>query len=153
MKLINSLLLLPALFAATTLTGIAADSVSSMPVIQKRSHAVRSQTIVDVKSDLGDVIIRSWDEDRVIVRSEAVHADVKVSTTDINGCVTIEVITKSKSTDFTNAVHVVYVPKNATVRLLSVTGEVTIEDVHGDLRVIDNRMAVELPVVVEATSI
>ena len=152
MKHINSFLLIPILFAATTLSSVAAENVSPLPVIQKRSHSVPAQTTVDVRSDLGDVIIRTWDEDRVVVRSEAVHADVNVATTDANGCVNIDVTTESASTDFTEAVHVVYVPANATVRLQEVSGHVSVEDVTGNLRVIDNRLAVDHAVVVEASA-
>lgn len=153
MKLIYSLILVPALLLGTGVSSSAADSVMPIADMAKKSHNVPSTVTVDIISEIGDVVVRTWDEDRVLVRTEAVHSDIKLVTTDINGCVTVEVTSVTESNNLTNAVAVIYVPNNAMVRLQTVNGYVTVDDTAGSLRVVDNRLAVDPALLIEATSI
>ena len=135
MKLRNSLLALGAFLVVACGSANAADSMAQNSMWAKETVKVSKNATITVSSELGDVKIRTWNHDKVIVRSEAVHGTFVVDASSDGSTVNIKANGYGTVDQTTAAVHVIYVPETAVLVLGPVNGDVTIDDPSRNLTV------------------
>lgn len=135
MKLRNTLLAAGSVLLMSAGTVSATENTQSTSMWVKESVAAPTHATVKVTSEMGDVRIRTWNKDKVAVRSEAVHGTIVVDASSENGVVMVDARSFGPVTATTAAVHVIYVPAHATLLLGDISGDVTIEDPNNSLTV------------------
>lgn len=128
MKLRNTLLAIGTTLCVAYGSSFAADTISTNTMWAKETVKAEKNAHVKVTSQLGDVKIRTWSHDKVVVRSEGVHGTFVVDAASDGSNVTINVNGYGPISQTLAAVHVIYVPETAVLELGAISGDVTIDD-------------------------
>lgn len=135
-----SSLLLVATLAVATVSGHAADNRGDVTPATK---SFRSATVVDhaptvmIDVDAGDVTIKRWPHDKVVITSTGADATLEreAATTPRQVVFTAKTRPNTSTGTTTGISHVVYVPASATVTVFSVKGDVAVSGIYGPVSV------------------
>ena len=120
----------PAAFAAEPIEGI-----NSISMAAQKDLTIDQGGKIKIVADNGDVKIRTWPHQKVLVRSEAVHQAIIVTGTTDNGDVAIHAKGFTTGSTTSSAIHVIYVPVGSNVSIQLSNGELTVEDPQQSLQI------------------
>ncbi len=118
------------LHAADTVEGINTVSMSLA-----KNVAMASGGTVRIVANDADVKIRTWKQEKVAVRSEAVHEAIVVNAVNVDGNVVIDAKGYTTNSPIASAVHVIYVPEGSTIRIQLTNGALSVDDPSNTLDV------------------
>lgn len=128
MKLRNSILAVGTMLCVACGSTLAADTIATNTMWAKETVKADKNARVMITSQLGDVKIRTWSHNKVVVRSEGVNGTFVVDATSDGSNININVNGYGPTSQTLEAVHVIYVPETAFVELGAISGDVKIDD-------------------------